>query len=235
MSIRQTWMHFASRRDVGMAFVLGRAEDWKLNKALNEESYLYGDMIRGHFIDSYLNLTLKTISLLEWVDAHCPHAKYILKTDDDMFINVPRLLEFIDGHSDKRTIYGRVVEGQQPERNSMPDHQFEGLEFPKYATGGAYLLTRDIVQELYMQSLSSSYFPQEDIFITGIMAERLNISRVHAAKFRNVRIALLPCSVRNAISIHEIQPHEQYELWRLLLTPAIKCKKVWQDADAENA
>ncbi|SPP82061.1 beta-1,3-galactosyltransferase 5-like [Drosophila guanche] len=169
MSIRQTWMHYASRRDVGMAFVLGRSEDWKLNKALNKENYMYGDMIRGHFIDSYFNLTLKTISSLEWVDAHCPHAKYILKTDDDMFINVPRLLEFIDGHKDKRTIYGRVVDGQQSDRSSEP-------KFPKYATGVAYLLTGDVVHELYMQSLSSSYFPQEDIFITGIMAERLNIT-----------------------------------------------------------
>ncbi|XP_041452226.1 beta-1,3-galactosyltransferase 5-like [Drosophila obscura] len=237
MSIRHTWMHYASRRDVGMAFFLGSTTNVDLNDSLNQENYIYGDMIRGNFIDSYLNLTLKTISMLEWVNTHCPRVKYILKTDDDMFINVPKLLDFIDGHKDKRTIYGRVVEEQEPERNMgskyfVPYHQFRGAEFPKYTTGGAYLLTGDIVHELYMESLNTYYVQLEDVFTTGIMAESLNINRVHAENFRNVRITLLPCSIRNAISIHMIEPHEQYELWRILLDPTITCQKVWQDADA---
>jgi len=52
MSIRQTWMHYGSRRDVGMAFVLGRTTNQTLNKAIDREDFMYRDLIRGHFIDS---------------------------------------------------------------------------------------------------------------------------------------------------------------------------------------
>lgn len=45
--------------------------------------------------------------MLEYVKNECPKASFILKTDDDMFINVPKLLAFTEKkHGDKRTIYG---------------------------------------------------------------------------------------------------------------------------------
>ena len=36
------------------------------------------------------------MSTLEWMDTHCNRSEFLLKTDDDMFINVPNLLRFID-------------------------------------------------------------------------------------------------------------------------------------------
>ncbi|XP_034668564.1 beta-1,3-galactosyltransferase 5-like [Drosophila subobscura] len=229
MSIRQTWMHYASRRDVGMAFVLGRTTNATLNESLNKENYMYGDMIRGNFIDSYFNLTLKTISMLEWADMHCPRVKYILKTDDDMFINVPRLLDFIDGHKDTRTIYGRLARRWKPVRSSKSKYfvsykLYSGLQYPTFTTGPAYLLTGDIVHELYTQSLNTYYMQLEDVFITGIVSKSLEIMRLHAKEFRNSRTSFLPCNIRKAISVHMIKPSEQYNLWKSLLDSSIKCK-----------
>ena len=43
------------------------------------------------FQDSYHNLTLKTVMGLKWMSIFCPHAKFILKTDDDIYVNVPLL------------------------------------------------------------------------------------------------------------------------------------------------
>jgi len=60
------------------------------------EKHLYDDLIVANFMDSYDNLTLKTMSALEWVDTYCNQSEFVLKTDDDMFINVPNLLSFID-------------------------------------------------------------------------------------------------------------------------------------------
>ncbi|XP_041452234.1 beta-1,3-galactosyltransferase 5-like [Drosophila obscura] len=231
MSIRQTWMHYASRRDVGMAFVLGRTTNATLNESINQENYIYGDMIRGNFIDSYFNLTLKTISMLEWTDTHCPWVKYILKTDDDMFINVPRLLDFIDGKKDTRTIYGRLAKKWKPIRSNksksfVSHQQYRGAVYPPFTTGPAYLLTGDIVHELYMHSLRTFYFHLEDVFITGFVAKHLMIRRVHTFYFRNRRIPFHPCNIRNAISVHMIKENEQYDLWRKLMDSTIKCKSV---------
>lgn len=104
LAIRQTWGHFSTRRDIKIAFLVGVSNE---DEKIMAENYVYSDIIRGNFVDSYNNLTLKTISMLEWVDKECPKASFILKTDDDMFINVPKLLSFTEKkHGDKRTIYG---------------------------------------------------------------------------------------------------------------------------------
>ncbi|XP_033235261.1 beta-1,3-galactosyltransferase 5-like [Drosophila pseudoobscura] len=229
MSIRHTWMHYGSRRDVGMAFVLGSSTNETLNEALNQENYIYGDMIRGHFIDSYFNLTLKTISMLEWVDTHCPRVKYILKTDDDMFINVPKLLAFIDGKKNSRTIYGRLAKKWKPIRsnnskNFVSDKQYGYSVYPPFTTGPAYLLTGDTVHDLYVHSLRTYYFHLEDVFMTGFVASRLKIKRVHSGYFRNRRISLHPCSIRHTISAHMIRESEQYDLWRKLMASTVRCK-----------
>lgn len=61
-----------------------------------EESRTYGDIIQEDFVDSYLNLTLKSVMALKWADQYCSDLRYFMKADDDIFINVPRLLAFLD-------------------------------------------------------------------------------------------------------------------------------------------
>ena len=43
------------------------------------------------FQDTYHNLTLKTIMGLKWMSIFCPQAQYVLKTDDDIYVNVDLL------------------------------------------------------------------------------------------------------------------------------------------------
>uniref|UniRef100_T1PD96 Galactosyltransferase n=1 Tax=Musca domestica TaxID=7370 RepID=T1PD96_MUSDO len=230
LAIRQTWGHFGTRRDVSTAFILGRTTNATINEALTQENMIYGDLIRGHFIDSYNNLTLKTLSSLEWVDNHCPKAKYILKTDDDMFINVPKLLQFLDAHAkDKRVIYGRLAKKWKPIRNKKSKYyistgQFNAAVFPPFTTGPAYVLTSDIVHELYVRSLHQVYLKLEDVFTTGIVAQQLGIKRVHVNEFLNRRIAFNPCNIRKSISVHMIKANEQFDLWKKLLDQTTKCK-----------
>ncbi|XP_030383644.1 uncharacterized protein LOC115631121 [Scaptodrosophila lebanonensis] len=229
MSIRQTWGHYGMRRDVSTAFILGRTTNETLDNLLIQENYMYGDLIRGNFIDSYNNLTLKTISSLEWIDLHCSRAKYILKTDDDMFINVPKLLTFLDKHKEKRVIYGRLAKKWKPIRNKKskyyvsPD-QFAATVFPAFTTGPAYVMTGDIVHELYIRSLETVYLKLEDVFTTGIVAQQLGIKRVQVNEFLNRRISFNPCNIRNAISVHMIKSNEQFDLWKKLLDQTTKCK-----------
>jgi len=74
----------------------GRTENETLLDGIEMEKHLYDDLIVANFEDSYDNLTLKTMSSLEWIDTYCNQSDFVLKTDDDMFINVPNLLNFID-------------------------------------------------------------------------------------------------------------------------------------------
>ncbi|XP_016984090.2 beta-1,3-galactosyltransferase 5 [Drosophila rhopaloa] len=230
MAIRQTWMHYGSRRDVGMAFVLGRGTNRTLNKAIDREDFMYRDLIRGHFIDSYNNLTLKTISLLEWADLNCPKAKYLLKTDDDMFINVPKLLALMATLRANRSIYGRRAENWKPVRNRWSKYhitiaQYAKNTFPYFTTGPAYLLTGDIVHPLYVRSLDTPFLKLEDVFTTGIVAGSLDIQRINVREIANTRTKFEPCHIRDRITIHMVRNNEQFVLWKMLLDDTIKCSK----------
>ncbi|KAG4070258.1 hypothetical protein HA402_009821 [Bradysia odoriphaga] len=230
LAIRQTWGHYATRRDIAIAFVLGATQQQSIDDSLSAENFMYGDLIRGHFIDSYNNLTLKTISSLEWVDTYCPKASFILKTDDDMFINVPKLLMFIEKHhKDTKVIYGRLAKKWKPIRNKkskyyVSPHQYFPPVFPQFTTGPAYLMTSDVVHSLYGKALNQTYLKLEDVFTTGIVAQLVNVKRVHVNEFLNRRIAFNPCNIRKAISVHMVKSNEQFDLWKKLLDTNTKCK-----------
>lgn len=65
---------------------------------INEEAEIYGDILQEGFLDTYNNLTLKSVMLLKWVTRNCDQlVKYVLKTDDDTFINMPNLLQILLG------------------------------------------------------------------------------------------------------------------------------------------
>ncbi|XP_050426451.1 uncharacterized protein LOC126836838 [Adelges cooleyi] len=69
--------------------------DLELQQKIILENQRYGDIVQTNVRDTYTNLTLKSIAALEWTLEYCRWARYVLKTDDDMFIDVQRLLIFI--------------------------------------------------------------------------------------------------------------------------------------------
>lgn len=229
-AVRLPWGHYAARADVAIAFVLG-APPPALRDALRAEDELYGDLIVGRFVDSYSNLTLKTLSMLEWADTYCPRAPRLLKTDDDMFINVGRLLEFAAAPARANatlTVWGKVVRRSLPKRTTKSKYyvspaQFPGKVFPDFATGPAYLLTADCVRPLLAAAPGAPFLRLEDVFVTGVLAARLHIRRAHAPEFYNKKVAPHPCAVQRGLAIHMVRYHEQFDLWRKLLDGKTKC------------
>ncbi|XP_013194764.2 beta-1,3-galactosyltransferase 5-like [Amyelois transitella] len=228
-AVRMTWGHFNIRSDIAFAFVIGIPPD-TVRPAIEAEDMLYGDIIVGRFLDSYSNLTLKTLSMLEWVDTYCPRVQRILKTDDDMFINVPKLMEFAKAPSRvnaTKTIWGKVVKKSLPKRTSRSKYyvsplQFPGKVFPDFTTGPAYLLTTDVIRDILAAAPAEPYLRLEDVFVTGVLGSKLGIKRQHATEFYNRKIAH-PCAVQRGIAVHMVRFHEQFDLWRKLLDGKMKC------------
>ncbi|NXL55020.1 B3G5A glucosaminyltransferase, partial [Podilymbus podiceps] len=59
--------------------------------AVRAEASRHGDVLQGDFADLYANLNLKTLLLLRWAAAACPAVPFLLKADDDVFVNLPAL------------------------------------------------------------------------------------------------------------------------------------------------
>lgn len=97
-AIRGIWVEKKSwwGYEVLTFFLLGQQaekEDKVLALSLEDEHLLYGDIIRQDFLDTYNNLTLKTIMAFRWVTEFCPNARYIMKTDMDAFTNTVNLVK----------------------------------------------------------------------------------------------------------------------------------------------
>lgn len=97
------WYQFLKDREPNLGEGLNSHAMNDLNEAeravqrvLGREHVRYGDLIQCQSRDTYTNLTLKSIAALEWTRQYCPWARYLLKTDDDMFIDMHRLMRFID-------------------------------------------------------------------------------------------------------------------------------------------
>jgi len=122
-AIRQTWGSKAdlTRRGIRLVFVLGWSGNEKTENLVAKEAAEYGDIIEEDFLDSYHNLTLKSVAMLKWVNLTCSNEKgttgsfahYILKVDDDIFINVDRLLTVIHDLPNAKMI-GRLTCGANP-------------------------------------------------------------------------------------------------------------------------
>ncbi|CAK9291739.1 unnamed protein product [Gordionus sp. m RMFG-2023] len=67
----------------------------KFNQEICHESNKYGDLLIGNFFDSYRNLTYKHVMGLLWVTEYCREVDFIIKTDDDIYVNTGDLINLL--------------------------------------------------------------------------------------------------------------------------------------------
>ena len=78
---------------------------------------------------------------------YCPNAKYVLKTDDDVFVDTFHLPRFLKTHKfDNKPNFFlcMVLKGNTPRRDVdskwfVTKEEFSGYEYPIYCTGGVYV------------------------------------------------------------------------------------------------
>ena len=70
-----------------LLFVLGKVEDDDLQKSLEEESRIFGDILQISFPDSYHNLPYKTIAGFDFITSFRTNVSFIMKMDDDLHVN----------------------------------------------------------------------------------------------------------------------------------------------------
>ena len=81
--------------NVKVIFLLGQLRNSTFQANVTNESETYGDILQEGFIDTYANLTVKSLMLLKWFSRECHQVPYVLKTDDDMYINLKQLFQLV--------------------------------------------------------------------------------------------------------------------------------------------
>lgn len=57
--------------NVKIVYLIGQTQNNETQISINQESDNFGDIIQESFLDSYNNLTLKSIMMLKWVTTNC--------------------------------------------------------------------------------------------------------------------------------------------------------------------
>ena len=178
--IRNTWgsIHIYNSAKLRIAFLVGEIEPAmggiQVQHKLREESDQYQDIVQGNFIDTYRNLTYKTVFGLHWMQKHCRNAKFVFKADDDVVINVFRLVDFLQGFENgakilrnfvycRKFYFGKPRSGLNKFYTSYSEYEY--FRFPVYCHGPAYLMSKDVAVRLYNATQYIPFIWLEDVFI----------------------------------------------------------------------
>ncbi|CAG9763218.1 unnamed protein product [Ceutorhynchus assimilis] len=184
-SIRKTWGDRGP--DVKLLFMLGYSENKATEMEIEIESHIYMDIVQGNFIDSYKNLTYKSVMSLKYVVYHCPQTTYVLKVDDDSFVNTPLLMNFLkhdlSPYGAENLFLCNDMTGSPAirEPNSkwyMPVEDFPDDCYPSYCSGWYAIFSPDIAFKLYKASQKLKYIYIDDAFVYGIAAQKANVTHV---------------------------------------------------------
>nr|CAG4640903.1 EOG090X07AW [Eulimnadia texana] len=186
-AIRKTW-----GKNQPVLFVLGRSANEQLNAAIDLENRSHGDLIQGSFIDSYKNLTYKHIMALKWAQNYCSSVDYIVKVDDDVFVNVNLLskylqnLEEVDNVSSaeektkKNFILCDVEENAYAKRSyrskwRLSYSEYRPYKYPAYCNGWGIIYSAGSIPRLLNQTEKVPFVWIDDVYVTGLLAEKAGI------------------------------------------------------------
>jgi len=180
--IRTTWSNKTLFPQMRVVFMLGSSNDVELDKKIENESKIYGDIVQESFQDTYLNLTLKTIQGIKWVSNYCSNAKYVLKVDDDVVVNSFALLQYLDNlklNTDNNLMCfihkNSKITRESNSKFYVSYNELSTEFYPQYCSGSAYIFKGNMAKSLYSASLITKYFKFEDVYF-GLLAAKLNLN-----------------------------------------------------------
>ncbi|XP_078662134.1 lactosylceramide 1,3-N-acetyl-beta-D-glucosaminyltransferase-like [Branchiostoma floridae x Branchiostoma belcheri] len=232
-AIRRTWGN-ETNADPGTViktvFTVGKPDNQRVQTRLERESMVYKDIIQEEFVDSYRNLTLKTVMCLKWASEFCPGAKFVMKADDDTFVNIyslVRYLKHLPASNTRKLVTGYLYSGAKPVRNRasqrgkpnkwyLSKEEYSRETFPNYPCGFAYVMSGDVVRPLYEVSPTVKYLFLEDVFL-GLCLEKLGIEPVHHFGFHIINVAITRCITDKQLASHwHKRPLDMIHAWNRL-------------------
>ncbi|KAG9333083.1 hypothetical protein JZ751_013507 [Albula glossodonta] len=237
-AVRDTWGREASYEgglQVRTVFLLGTSSpgDPNLGELLRFEAQHFGDLLQWDFRDSFYNLTLKENAFLGWASNRCPHAAFIFKGDDDVFMNPKAMIQYLrslDPVKASKLYMGQVVAQATPFRDSKSKyyvpHTFYDGPYPTYAGGGGFVFSGSLLRPLHLLSHHIASFPIDDVY-TGMCFQALGIAPEGHPGFQTFDIRELDrenaCAHKGLFLVHQRTPQQVIQLWKHMHSPLLTC------------
>ncbi|XP_051231901.1 UDP-GlcNAc:betaGal beta-1,3-N-acetylglucosaminyltransferase 7 [Dicentrarchus labrax] len=243
--IRKTWgkEQVVDGKRIKTLFLLGKpsneAERANHQKLVEYEDYIYGDILQWDFLDSFFNLTLKETHFLKWFHTYCPSVRYVFKGDDDVFVSVENIFEFLESSKHTKNLFvGDVIFKAKPIRKKenkyyIPQVLYNKTHYPPYAGGGGFLMDGTLARRLHWVADTLELYPIDDVFL-GMCLEVLQVTPVkHNAfktfglvKNKNSKLNREPCFFKSMIVVHKLLPSDLMHMWNLVNSDLVCSQKV---------
>lgn len=245
-AVRRTWGKEGTvdGRKVRTLFLLGSPNTGKdtknLQKLIEYEDRIYGDILQWDFMDTFFNLTLKEVNFLKWFDIYCPGVQFIFKGDDDVFVNTRNLLELIGFKVEERksaTLFvGDTISKAIPIRNRQSKYyipkELYDKPYPPYVGGGGFLMSSQLARRLFVVSEALELYPIDDVFL-GMCLQKLHLGPEMHPGFRTFGITRRrvspmnsqPCFYKNLIVVHKLSAQELLRMWSMVHNEDLICSK----------
>ncbi|CAL8331519.1 unnamed protein product [Merluccius merluccius] len=185
-AIRQTWGNetLVQGELIQTVFLLGLPSKGNITEQqehVRKENLQYHDLIQSDFVDSYINLTIKTMVIMDWLATRCPKASYAMKIDSDMFLNVENLVTMLKtpGVPKKEYLTGMLMWNRPVIRHPsskwyVPKEMYPDPLYPTYTLGMGYVFSIDLTRRFVEVSKLIKPFNIEDAYI-GMCMKRLGL------------------------------------------------------------
>ena len=180
-AIRDTWLKDIVAYDIPYVISVGDGDDC-----------LHDDILALNVSDTYENLPQKSLKLYEWIHCHTD-AQYVLKIDDDCFLNVAEYFSSLSYR--KHHYYGRIIDRshhnmdriwhQEKSKGSHARRSIDKSPTPSaYADGGSsYCLSRQAVSEILknISSAQGQHLLHSSYMEDKLMGDLLSLSKIYPA------------------------------------------------------
>ncbi|KAM4595459.1 beta-1,3-galactosyltransferase 1-like isoform 1-T1 [Fundulus diaphanus] len=228
-NIRRTWggEKLILGQLVEIIFIVGLPGGHNANQQqerLKQENERYHDLIQSNFQDSYRNLTIKTMVMLEWLSQHCGASAFMIKIDSDILLHVKNLVRLLlDPKTPKENYMTGLVWWHSPVlRNPfnkfyMPRDVIAEPEYPPYPLGMAYVMSLDLPKKILSASPHIKPIYIEDAYL-GMCLKRLGISPTDPPDERMFQVTpqhpLSSCDLSKVIAMTTTNIFQMQSYWQ---------------------
>ncbi|XP_053376558.1 beta-1,3-galactosyltransferase 5-like [Mercenaria mercenaria] len=194
--IRRSWAnkHLLSGYGMRVVFVLGLPSHNEIQALVHQESLYYNDIIQGTVYDSYTNITHKAVLWLRWVKEYCPNARFILKLDDDVFVNVFSLYHnFLPNYKNTsmkmwceiKSAGKQAISRMRGKKWRVASHELKGLQYYPLTLCRGYfvIMTQDSIGPMYETAKHTRFFWIDDYYVFGTLANSTGVKHSSLVQF----------------------------------------------------
>ncbi|XP_052447115.1 beta-1,3-galactosyltransferase 1 isoform X2 [Carassius gibelio] len=229
-AIRSTWGTESSvqGKAVLTLFLVGLTGGSEAQQKLEEESRQHRDLVQSNFVDSYFNLTIKTMVIMDWLATRCPQATYAMKADSDIYINLENLMSLLLSPNTPRQNYitgylmlDRPVVRDKKSKWYVSEKLYPEPMYPTYAQGSGYVFSNDLPEKIVEISKEVMGFNIEDAYV-GVCLKRLGFAlssppdpsqfRLHMGQYKREDFLKI-------ISVRVGSPQQILNIWKDVKRP----------------